>query len=289
MAASAPVSDPGHTGTDARARTGNLALRLASAAVLAPLALGTAFVGGWAFALFWTLAAVAVFWEWTALVADRRYRLLVFSGAGAVAAAGLLADRGRMVAAALVLALGALAAAVFAPRGRRLWILGGVGYAGSMLLTPMILRSDPAYGFFAILFLFVVVWTTDVLGYVGGRACGGPRLAPAISPNKTWAGAASGTLGAMAVTAIGVHVLGGFDISALVTLALVLSIAAQLGDLMESRIKRQFGAKDASRLIPGHGGVMDRLDGFWAAALTGCLIGLARGGLDAAARGLLVW
>jgi len=118
---------------------------------------------------------------------------------------------------------------------------------------------------------------------------GGRKLAPAISPGKTWSGAVVGTIGAMAVTTAGAHVLGDVKLHVVAALALVLSVAAQLGDLLESRIKRQFGAKDAGHFIPGHGGVMDRLDGFWAAALVACLIGIARGGLETPARGLLGW
>ncbi len=152
------------------------------------------------------------------------------------------------------------------------------------------MRADSELGVLAIILLFAVVWTTDVLGYFAGRAFGGPKLLPAVSPKKTWSGAIAGTLGAMIVAVIVASFFGSFNRTAIVIIALMLSVAAQLGDLMESWVKRQFGAKDASQLIPGHGGVMDRLDGFWAAALLGCLIGLARGGgFDAAARGLLVW
>jgi phosphatidate cytidylyltransferase len=158
-----------------------------------------------------------------------------------------------------------------------------------MLLAPLLLRGDEAYGFLAVLLLFAIVWTTDVLGYFAGRAFGGPKLLPAVSPKKTWSGAIAGTLGAMIVAVMAASFFGTFNRTAIAIIALLLSVVAQLGDLFESWVKRQFGAKDASRLIPGHGGVMDRLDGFWGAALLGCLIGLLRGGFDGAARGLLVW
>ena len=169
------------------------------------------------------------------------------------------------------------------------WIIAGIGYAGIMLLAPLLLRADNAYGFLALVLLFAIVWTTDVLGYFAGRAFGGPKLLPAVSPKKTWSGAIAGTLGAMIVAVMVANYFGAFNMVAIAIIALLLSMMAQLGDLFESWVKRQFGAKDASHLIPGHGGVMDRLDGFWAAALLGCLIGLARGGFDGAARGLLVW
>ena len=112
---------------------------------------------------------------------------------------------------------------------------------------------------------------------------------PAVSPKKTWSGAIAGTLGAMIIAVAVASLFGTFNRAAIAILALVLSVFSQSGDLLESWIKRRFGAKDASQLIPGHGGVMDRLDGFWAAALIACLIGLLRGGFDAPARGQLEW
>ena len=241
MAEADPISGPGDAGGPVSAAGNNLALRIISAAVLAPVAVYAAYLGGWPFAVFWTLAAAAVLWEWMMLV----------TGPG--------------------------------------WIIAGIGYAGIMLLAPILLRADQAYGFFAIVLLFAVVWTTDVLGYFAGRAFGGPKLLPAISPKKTWSGAIAGALGAMVVAVPVMEQFGAFNVAAIAMIALLLSVAAQLGDLLESWVKRQFGAKDASHLIPGHGGVMDRLDGFWAAALVGCVIGLLRGGFDGAARGLLVW
>jgi phosphatidate cytidylyltransferase len=267
----------------------NLVLRIISAAVLGPIAIVAAYLGGWPFAVFWGAAAIAVLWEWTTLVAGPTHRLMLSSCASAIAVSAMVAWRGRPIAAILLVGMGALAALIFAPHGRRLWITGGIGYAGALLLAPMLLRADGSRGFLAMVLLFAIVWTTDILGFFAGRAFGGPKLMPAISPKKTWSGAIAGTLGAMVVAVPIAGLFGSFNRVAIAIVALLLSVVAQFGDLFESWVKRQFGAKDASRLIPGHGGVMDRLDGFWAAALAGALIGLTRGGFDAPARGLLVW
>jgi len=282
VAGAEPLSRPG-------LHPSNLVLRVLSALVMAPLALAAAYVGGWLFILFWAAAAIAVLWEWIALVAGAGHRLIFSAAASAIGIAAVLVGRGRPVAAMLVFCLGALAAVIFATRGRRVWIGAGVFYAAAMLLAPVLLRGDGNLGLQALLLLFVVVWSTDIFAYFAGRAIGGPKLMPAISPKKTWAGAIVGTAGAMLLASVGAAYLGSFDLAAIAALALLLSVVSQLGDLLESWIKRQFGAKDASHLIPGHGGVMDRLDGFWAAALVGCLIGVARGGLDHAANGLLIW
>ena len=211
----------------------NLALRVLSALVLAPVALLTAWVGDWPFALFWIVAALAVLWEWSALVAVTSYRLMFFSAAGAVAAAGLLAWLGRPVIALLMVGLGALAAAIFAPAERRIWVTLGVGYAGAMLLAPMFLRADSTYGFAVIVLLFAIVWTTDVLGYFAGRAFGGPKLLPAVSPNKTWSGAIAGTGGAMVVALLVVSLFGSFNVPAVLGIAFMLSVVGQFGDLLE--------------------------------------------------------
>jgi phosphatidate cytidylyltransferase len=282
-----PVSNSGGAGKPLSAS--NLALRVLSAVVLAPLALFIAYLGGWPFALFWGAAALAILWEWITLVAGPAYRLMFSSCGAALVIAGFVAWLGRPVAALLMVGLGALAAAVFAPPERRLWVSIGVGYGGAMLLAPMFLRADSTYGFVVIVLLFAIVWTTDILGYFAGRAFGGPKLLPAVSPKKTWSGAIVGAAGAMIIALLVVGLFGSFNSLAIIIIALVLSVLAQVGDLFESWVKRQFGAKDSSRLIPGHGGVMDRLDGFWAAAFAACLIGLLRGGFDGPGRGLLLW
>jgi phosphatidate cytidylyltransferase len=169
------------------------------------------------------------------------------------------------------------------------WIVAGVVYAALLLAAPLTLRGDADLGMAAIFFLFGIVWTTDIAGYFAGRAIGGPKLAPSISPKKTWSGAIAGLLGAVIIVAIGARFIPQTRIVALLAAAVVLSVASQAGDLAESAMKRHFGAKDASQIIPGHGGVMDRLDGFWAAALLAAIIGISRGGFAAPARGLLLW
>jgi phosphatidate cytidylyltransferase len=269
--------------------TNNLLLRVMSAAVLAPLALVVAYIGGLPFALFWGIAALLVVWEWMTLVVGPNYRLLVLSCAAAIAVADFLAWLGRPVTALFLVGLGALAGAIFAPGERRLWVMAGTGYAGGMVLAPVFLRADAGFGFVVVVLLFAVVWTTDVLGYFAGLAIGGPKLWPAVSPKKTWSGAIAGTLGAVVVALLVAAQFGSFDRIAIIGVALLLSVVAQAGDLFESWVKRQFDAKDSSHIIPGHGGVMDRLDGFWAAAVAGCVVGLLRGGFDEPARGVLIW
>ncbi len=267
----------------------NLALRVFSAAVLAPLAIFAAYHGGGVFVLFWGLAAIAVLWEWTTMVAGPSYRLMFSSCGGAIAISGFLAWIGRPIVAILMVGLGGLAAAIFAPDERRVWVTAGIGYAGALLLAPVFLRADDVFGFAVIVLLFAIVWTTDVFAYFAGRALGGPKLLPAVSPKKTWSGAVVGVIGAILIALFVASLFGSFNRTAIIVIAFVLSVVSQCGDLFESWVKRQFGAKDSSHLIPGHGGVMDRLDGFWAAALVACVIGLVRGGFDSPARGLLQW
>ena len=230
----------------------NLILRVISSVVLAPIAVLVAWVGGVPFVVFWTVAALIVLWEWSALAKNSS---LVGKSFGWFSG----------------------------------WMIAGLGYAGVLLLAPIVLRRDPALGFVAILFLFAIVWATDIAAYFVGRALGGPKLWRAVSPKKTWSGAVAGTLGGVAVGLLVVKLAGLVVAPMLVIVALVLSIVAQAGDLLESAIKRHFGAKDASQLIPGHGGLMDRLDGFLTAVAAAVMVGLLRGGLEGSARGLLVW
>jgi phosphatidate cytidylyltransferase len=285
------VADPGPADPSGTITSGNreLMLRVCSALVLVPLAIGTAYLGGWPFALFWSLAALGVFWEWSALVTgDGRRPATMVGGAALVGSLGLAAV-GRFTGALIVAATGMMAAAPMAPARHRGWAAAGVPYAGAIGIAPIALRSDSEDGFVAVIFLFAIVWTTDIVAYFMGRLIGGPKLLPRVSPKKTWSGAISG-LAAAVLAALAVAKAAG--LSGLLPIALIaaaLSCVAQAGDLFESRLKRRFGAKDSSHLIPGHGGLMDRLDGFVFAAAVAALIGTLRGGIEAPARGLLVW
>ena len=268
---------------------GELALRVCSALVLVPLALGAAYLGGWPFAVLWGLAAMVVLWEWNSLVAGSDQRNVLTTGGASQALAIALVLTGHLLAAVIVLAISTLGVASLAPAKRRTWIAAGVPYAGALGVAPIVLRSDNGEGFLAIIFLFAVVWTTDIAAYFAGRAIGGPKLMPRVSPNKTWSGAIGGTLAAVVVALALAKVTALTGLFAIAMLAVILSICAQGGDLFESFLKRRFGAKDSGHLIPGHGGLMDRLDGFVTASVVAALIGLLRGGFEAPGRGLLVW
>jgi phosphatidate cytidylyltransferase len=257
--------------------------------VLVPLAIGTAYLGGWLFALFWGAAAMGVLWEWTALVARNDPRSVLLTGGASLALAVVLVAAGHLLAAVVVLAMGAIGAASLALAERRTWVAGGIPYAGALALAPIVLRADDADGFLAVIFLFAIVWTTDISAYFAGRALGGPKLMPQVSPNKTWAGAVGGLIASVVVTLALAKMAGLTALFALAMLAVVLSVFAQGGDLFESFLKRRFHAKDSGHLIPGHGGLMDRLDGFVSASVAAALIGLARGGFEAPGHGLLVW
>jgi phosphatidate cytidylyltransferase len=283
-------------------RAGNLTLRAASAAVLAPVTLAVTFADGWIFLALCALAAGIVLWEWTALASDRNDPRVLAPGWAALFTAMICLGFRLPAAAWAVSALGAILAGVLVAGrhgGTRTLVLGngtsarwsgaGVLYAGVLLLAPALLRGDPEWGLTALLFLFANVWATDIFAYFCGRAVGGPLLWPTVSPRKTWSGAAGGLVGGVAASVAVAYASGIGRLGIVGVMALVLSVLAQAGDLFESAVKRRFGAKDASHLIPGHGGLMDRLDGFLVAALAALLIGMIRYGTAAPARGLLIW
>jgi len=275
----------------------NLMLRVASAAVLAPIAIGFAYVDGWLFLALCAAAAAGILWEWTRLVADRPDLRVLVPGLAALAAALLLTGFDQPGAAVAVIVIGAaLAGGAMAAWPRRYparnpmgWAVGGILYAGAAFLGPALLRSDPALGFAAVLYLSAIVWATDIFAFALGRAIGGPLLWPQVSPHKTWAGAIGGLIGGVAAGTLVAYASGIGGFAAIGVIAVLLSLLTQAGDLLESAVKRRFGAKDASHLIPGHGGLMDRLDGFLVAGFAALLIGLFRHGFAAPAQGLLVW
>jgi phosphatidate cytidylyltransferase len=278
-------------------RATNLTLRVASAAVLAPVTLAFTYEGGWIFYALCAIAAGGILWEWVSLASHRADPRVLAPGwlallgamllIGLGLAAGSLAAVaiGAVVAGAIVAALPRTTDEAFAPA----WAAGGVIYAGALLIAPAILRSDPQWGLSALLFLFANVWATDIFAYFCGRAIGGPLLWPRVSPKKTWAGAIGGLAGGVAASVAVAYASGVGKLGIVGVMACVLSVLAQAGDLFESAVKRRFGAKDASHLIPGHGGLMDRLDGFIVAAVAALVIGIIHQGMAAPARGLLVW
>jgi phosphatidate cytidylyltransferase len=290
------VTADGNRGADARRR--NLMLRVASAAVLVPVALAAAYLGGWVFEVLCVLGALGILWEWGRLVGAAEPPIAV-PGVIAVAAAFIFTGLGHAAEAAAVMSLGAVvagsAAALWgcsAGRGtvvRGMWAAAGVIYAGAAFFGPALIRSDAELGFAAFLFVAVTVWATDTFAFAVGRAVGGPLLWRRVSPNKTWSGAFGGLFGGVAGGTLVAYADGLSRLAVVGVIALVLSALAQAGDLLESAIKRHFGAKDTSQLIPGHGGLMDRLDGFLVAAAAALIIGIVRQGTGAAAHGLLVW
>lgn len=252
-----------------------LIARVASAVVLIPVALVAAYWGGWPFALFWLAAGVAMMVEWTNMTRVEPLRPVqtVFGVGLAVLTALFL--MGTDLAASVAAALAFLVAGTLLARGGmgRVWAASGFFYAAIIVVVPPLVRAHPNLGLIGLLWMFAVVWATDIAAYFTGRALGGPKLWPAVSPKKTW----SGFLGGLFAGALGgfliawgsqrLGLMPPFSLRNTILLSMVASVASQLGDLGESALKRHCDVKDSSHLIPGHGGVMDRLDGFWAVSL----------------------
>jgi phosphatidate cytidylyltransferase len=161
-----------------------LGTRAVSGVVLAGIAVAAALFGGWLFVLFWAAAAIGVFWEWATMVTGGAVAVLA-SGSGILMLLAVMAaaGSGHFGAALAVLVAGAIAVALSCAARQRAWGAGGALYAGTVLLAPVVLRQDSELGRVAILFLFAIVWATDIFGYFAGRALGGPKLALRISPN----------------------------------------------------------------------------------------------------------
>lgn len=267
----------------------NLQQRVASAVVLVALALALTWAGGFWYRILCAGIAGAVLYEWMTMALPREAAAhrIVLAVLLAVVLAMMLAG---VPAATLLLALAAaviVGAAHAAYDQRGFWPVAGLAYAGLSAISLAALRGGDAAGLAATLFLFAVVWATDILAYFVGRAIGGPKLAPSISPGKTWSGAIGGTIaGIIAGGAVALYADIVWGVLATAVLTLVLSVVSQVGDLFESSLKRRFGTKDSSGLIPGHGGVMDRVDGLVAAAFMLFIIGAAASGLDAPAHAL---
>jgi phosphatidate cytidylyltransferase len=267
-------------------------VRAAAAVVLAALALAAAWIGGFWFMALWFVGGVLALWEWQRLIGGERLWARITVGALTLLAVAPLALHGAKYWTLAAMAIGAVAAGAAGGRSdRAVWTAAGVVYAAAILVAPTLLAASPAYGFAAILWLFAVVWGTDTFAFLGGRLIGGPRLWRRVSPGKTWSGAIVGTFaGAAAGAIVGVLAMhGDAPFAPLFWLGAAAAIVGQIGDLAESAIKRRFTVKDSSRLIPGHGGVLDRLDAFVAAAVFAALVGWARSDGVWIAAGLFQW
>lgn len=248
---------------------------------MAPVALAAVWLGGrWLAALVLVITA-GMGWEWAQLSTGRRFGATgVMIVATSVVATGVLlfrVDIGGAVAVALIGSAGVLVLAMLTREAEPLWAAGGTLWialgAAAFLWLALETGRD------TVLSLLAVVWATDIGAYAAGRSIGGPKLAPRLSPNKTWAGLAGGVASAALVGLLIAALLPG-NRDAAAAFALVgaaLAVVAQLGDLAESLAKRHFGVKDSSNLIPGHGGLLDRLDGLLAASIAASLISVALG------------
>jgi phosphatidate cytidylyltransferase len=264
----------------------NLLMRVMAALVLAPLAIAIAYAGGWLWTVLVTLAAIGLYVEWLGIVGAARETRVVASGVAALAVSGLCLATGRIDVALLALVIGLLAVGLLSPQ--RLWTATGFFYAAAAQMASVLVRLDPTHGFAALILVLLIVWVTDIGGYFAGRGLGGPKLWPRVSPKKTWAGAIGGFVASLLVAA-GFAVAGLGKIGPLLALGAALSVVSQFGDLFESAVKRRFGVKDSSHIIPGHGGLLDRLDGYVAAIVVAAIFGLLRGSADGVGRGLMVW
>lgn len=255
--------------------------RVLTALGLAPLALIAVFAGGWVYAVVIGLMAVFLIFEWTRLV--RRAELqrgFYMLAATAIVAVFLSATERHLAALGVMVAGGLIATLLEWPRRNPdSWPAVGAGYLIGPAVAAIYLRQVPGEGLVLTLMLFAVVWGTDSGAYAFGKTIGGPKLIPKVSPGKTWAGAIGGALTGGVVAGL-IAWLGGLSGSlAWAFIGVGLAVASIVGDIAESQLKRSYGVKDSGSAFPGHGGVLDRLDGFLFAAVAMALVVMARGGM----------
>ena len=272
----------------AAALPADLMPRIVSGLVLAGLALAANWAGPLPFAVMVAVVALVMSWEWARVVRPPALDVALLAQLAAVPIPVCAAAVGVPLPGVVALLAGAAIVALLC-RPRQPLLSGlGVLYVGLPAIALIWLRNDGAHGQLAILFIYIIVWTTDTFAYTCGKLIGGPKLWPAISPMKTWAG----TLGGIGFAGLGSIAFGYATAHpaplGLALIGVVLSLAAQSGDLAESALKRSFAVKHASLLIPGHGGFMDRMDGIAAAAAVAALLA-ALYDPQSPARALLFW
>ena len=267
----------------------DLGVRSLSAAILIPAVLLDIWQGGIWFEIFMAFLGLLMAHEWTNIVHERSSSQFALHAAAVLCAAFLPGEAGTLVTLAIVLAITAvgIVANVMRERDKTVFAFVGIPYVALPVLALVLLRKHEMWGVHAIMWLMLVVWATDSFAYFAGRIIGGPKLAPQLSPKKTWAGLLGGMAGAAAVsTGYALYYLPSWVALALVAAAL--AVVAQLGDIFESALKRRYGVKDSGTLIPGHGGVLDRVDGLVTVGVVAAIIGFARHS-NSLAEGLLLW
>lgn len=251
-------------------------LRLISAAILIPAVLVLTYVHELSFGLVVLVTGALVLYEWLRMIGAGHMKPLRWVGwLGLALVAGVAFTQPPAVAIAAILA--SVLAAAIVVWGSRLdvalrWVAAGIVYAGLAIVSLIELRKGTD-GFGAVIFVFLVSWATDTAAFLVGRLVGGPRLWRRVSPSKTWSGAIGGLV---AGTAFGAIVAISLDVPPsgwVILAAAVVAVAAQVGDLLESAAKRRFSVKDTGTIIPGHGGVMDRVDGLIVASFATLLLG----------------
>lgn len=258
----------------AGAAKSDLKPRVIAGVAMALAAIALTYAGPMPFAAMVGLVALLMCWEWGRVVRSRDFGPQLAVHALAVAVAVGLAAFGRMQLALAALAAGALLLYLAPIGGRREMSAAGVAYVGLPAVSLIWFRNDAALGLQAVLFIFVVVWTSDIAAYAAGRTFGGPKLWRRVSPNKTWSGFVGGITASAIAGGMFAYFLSGASAAALAATALLLALVAQLGDLAESALKRLFGVKDTSAIIPGHGGVMDRADSIVAVSVVAALFAI---------------
>jgi phosphatidate cytidylyltransferase len=269
----------------ASARWSDLGKRVGSAMILAPLALACLWFGRDAWAVLIAIGAAGCAGEWAGLCRTNARAwpgMLLPVGMAAVPLVTHGLGAGPAILLAILLTLAGWM--VFGRDSRAVWLTAGFVYLAPAAIALIVLRDHLHVGRWDMLFLVLIIWGSDIGAYVVGRLVGGPKLAPAISPGKTWSGAVGGLVAAALVgLAVAAAVSGRLPVQHCVMISMLLGIASQIGDLLESGLKRHFGVKDSGRSIPGHGGLLDRLDGMLTAAPMAALVALTIG------EGLWLW
>ena len=261
----------------------DLGVRSLSAAVFVPVVLAAVWFGGFVFTGFILVLGILVAIEWVKIsFGENKAQLLVHE----VAAAALIMGS-TLLSIIAIAVLSIMSGLLQRKDGLNFWRLIGVIYIGLPILALSILRDDVQFGFIAVVWCMAIVWSADVMAYFFGRIIGGPKLVPLISPKKTWAGMLGAVVGAVASSILVSHFahLGYWPLA---VLAAAFAILEQGGDIFESAFKRHFDVKDSGTLIPGHGGILDRVDGLIAVVVAAALVGFIRNPSNPAA-GLMQW